>query len=120
TLGRDAIGGLVLAVPASEFQSFRAVEAKVSGGELFVTLKPGRGWADGMHLYSPTPATSLPATYLPAPINPAGTSLSSIAQGVRDALVLEVWEEAVSAFQEPRDLLEPALVGVDTTERARA
>lgn len=119
-LGRDAIGGLALAVPASEFQSFKAVEAKVSGGEVFVTLKPGRGWADGTHLYSPSPATSLPATYLPAPINPAGTSAASIGQGVRDALVLEVWEDAVSAFQEPRDLLEPALGGVDTTERARA
>ena len=33
--------------------------------------------------------------------------------------MLEVWEESVSAFQEPTDLLEPALGGPDTTERSK-
>lgn len=120
TLGQDAIGDRVLAVPAAEYQSFQAAEAKVVDNEVLITLKTGRGWADGVHLYSPQPADALPATYLPVPLNPAGTSPASIIQGVRDALVLEVWEEAVSGFQEPKELLEPALGGVDTTERSRA
>jgi hypothetical protein len=37
---------------------------------------------------------------------------------VRDAVVLEVWREALNAFQVPDDLIEPALGGPDTTERA--
>ena len=40
----------------------------------------------------------------------------SIAAGIRDAVVLEAWEEAYSAYQDPVNLLEPALGGVVVVE----
>ena len=39
------------------------------------------------------------------------------ADGTRDAVVLELWREEISAFQVPEALIEPALGGVDTTAR---
>ena len=38
TLGQDVIGAGVMAVPSSEFASFRVTQAKVSGGQISVTL----------------------------------------------------------------------------------
>lgn len=119
TLGQDVIGAGVMAVPASEFASFRVAQAKVAAGGISVTLEPGRGWVDGILVYTPSPSTDLPATYLPPPFNPATVSSADIADSVRDAVVLEVWEEAVSGFQDG-ELLEPALGGPDTTERVRS
>ena len=119
TLGQDVIGAGVMAVPSSEFASFRVTQAKVSGGQISVTVEPGRGWVDGILIYTPSPSTDLPATYLPPPFNPATVSSADIGAGVRDALVLEVWEESVSGFQDG-ELLEPALGGPDTTERVRS
>ncbi len=119
TLGQDVIGAGVMAVPASEFASFRVAQAKVAAGQISVTLEPGRGWVDGILVYTPSPSTDLPATYLPLPFNPATVSSADIGDGVRDAVVLEVWEEAVSGFQDD-ELLEPALGGPDTTERVRS
>src|SRR5262249_41750566 len=42
---------------------------------------------------------------------------STIANGVRDAVVLEVWRDVVNGFQLPDELIEPALGAPDTTER---
>ena len=53
------------------------------------------------------------------PLQTPGGTVGSIKPGVRDAVVLEAWQESVSAFQEPLHLLEPALGGPDTTERVR-
>jgi len=118
-LGQDVIGRGVLAVPSSEFESFRVTQAKVSGGRISVTLEPGRGWVDGMLIHAPGPSADLPATYLPPPANGATVGSADIGAGVRDALVLDVWEESVSGFQDG-ELLEPALGGPDTTGRVRA
>ena len=119
TLGQDVIGAGVLAAPAGELASFRVREAKVVGDQVSVTLEPGRGWVDGILVSTPSPATDLPGSYLPPPFNAAGVSVADIKEGVRDVVVLEVWEESVSGFQDT-GLLEPALAGPDTTERVRA
>lgn len=116
TAARDAFGARMVSVPVDAFDSFK-VSSAAADGTVKITLKPGRAWVDGLLVHSNT--TSLEATYLPAPANPTGTGTGGIGAGVRDALVLEVWEEAISAFQNAA-LLEPALGGPDTTERARA
>ncbi len=120
TMARDTIGSGVFAVPASVFASFRVTSAKVDGDHVAITLEPGRGWADGVHVVAPSNVANLPASWLPVPVNAAGISVADVKEGARDAVLLEVWEESVSAFEEPAELLEPALGGVDTTERARA
>ena len=56
------------------------------------------------------------ATYLEPPIQDMSLE-APIGLGVRDAVVLEVWRETINGFQAPRELIEPALGGVDTTER---
>ena len=53
------------------------------------------------------------ATYLTAPADGAAPGTP----GTRDAVVLELWREALNGFQVPHRLIEPALGGVDTTER---
>jgi hypothetical protein len=91
-------------------------------------MQPGRGWIDGLHLYLPgSDPVTLEAPYFPPPIHDPAVDATSIAAGVRDAVILEVWEEAFNAFQiripdegPPEEyLLEPALGGPDTTERVR-
>jgi hypothetical protein len=85
-----------------------------------VRLLPGRVWADGLHLYlAGSSPVDVPAIYLAPPLQAPQADVASIVSGVRDAVVLEVWEESVSGFQEPLDLLEPALGGPDTTERSK-
>ncbi|MFO1058175.1 MAG: DUF6519 domain-containing protein [Dongiaceae bacterium] len=120
TAARDVIGDGLAAAPAAAPGGFRVVSAKVAAGAVTVRLEPGRLWADGLHLYLPpgTPV-DLPADYLAPPLQAPQATVASIAAGVRDAVVLEVWEESISAFQEPLLLLEPALGGPDTTERSR-
>ena len=44
--------------------------------------------------------------------------MKSAQDGTRDAVILEVSEEAVHGFQYPERLIEPALGGPDTAERA--
>jgi len=120
TAARDIIGEGVAAVPAAQNDGFKVIAAKVSGGAVFVQLNPGRVWADGLHLYlSGTGPVEVAAPYLAPPLQTPQADVASIKDGVRDAVVLDVWEESVSAFQEPLELLEPALGGPDTTERAR-
>ena len=116
-MGRDAFGPGRVAVPAEVPDSLRVSAADTDGAVVNVTMQPGRAWIDGVPLFISSEVTA-EAAYLAPPLQPA-TSPESIAEGVRDAVILEVWEDAVSAFQEPDRLLEPALGGVDTTERVK-
>lgn len=117
-LARDAIGANVAAIPAQAADSLFVSQAEATTGGVTVTFKPGRAWADGIPLYVPgTTDVTLQAPYLPAPFNP--TPPGTIAADTRDAVILEVWEEAFNAFQAPQNLIEPALGGVDTTERMK-
>ncbi len=118
TLAQDTIGPDVAAVPAEAPDSLQVVQAEATATEAKITLKPGRVWADGVPLFVPgTADIELSAPYLPAPFHP--TPPSAIDATTRDAVVLEVWEEAFNAFQDPLNLIEPALGGVDTTERVK-
>ncbi|NAZ84905.1 DUF6519 domain-containing protein [Kineococcus indalonis] len=123
TAARDVIGADVLAVPAAEPDGYQVVSAVVDGDDVLVGLRAGRAWADGVHtiLAGDPVAPGAPvvrrADYLPPPHNPAGTGTDQIADGVRDAVVLEVRLEALNAFQDPVRLIEPALGGPDTAER---
>ncbi len=129
-LGQDAFGPNTAAIPAAERDGLRVLQAASDGSEVRVTLEPGRGWLDGLHLYLGQQDTvELTARYFGPPIDDPEPDAGSIAADVRDAVVLEVWEEAFSAFQvrlppgDPGDperfLLEPALGGPDTTERSK-
>jgi len=118
--GRDTIGAGVAAVPAETPDSFKVVEARSDGVTVNITLHPGRVWVDGMVLQvAGSEPYSRPATYLAPPIQDPQADPATIAEGVRDAVILEVWEEAFNAFQDPLQLIEPALGGVDTTERVK-
>jgi hypothetical protein len=116
---RDAFGNGAM-VPASAADSFKVVAAKVVAGQVSISLNPGRLWADGLllHLAGPTPLDAAVA-YLAPPLQTPRAEVKDIGTGVRDLVVLEVWQESISAFQEPLHLIEPALGGPDTTERAR-
>lgn len=113
----DAFGLGVLAVPMTQADAFKVLAAKVDGDRVRVTLAAGRAWASGLMLAQGSTLT-LDASYLAPPLA-AATAVSSIVAGTRDAVLLEVWEDTVSAFQVPADLLEPALGGPDTTERTK-
>ncbi len=131
--GRDAFGAGVLAVPAELRDSFKVVNAAISstGNEnvVNVSLRKGRAWADGLmvELHRDVEPPTLPAgvdairraTYLGPPIQfpPLPDPDDTPAAGSRDAVILETWLEELSQFQMPDLLLEPALGGVDTTER---
>jgi hypothetical protein len=120
TLAADAIGSNVAAVPAAVADSFKVTQAASDGTNVTVTLKPGRLWADGVPVQAGGIADLvLQAPYFGPPIQNPQPTVSSIAAGVRDAVILETWEEAFSAFQDPAQLIEPALGGVDTTERVK-
>ncbi len=119
-LGRDAIGAHVAAIPAEVGDSFRVLQAEADASGVTISLNPGRGWIDGLPLQvDDWGADPQPATYLPPPFHVPAIDTGSIATGVRDAVVLEVWEGALNGFQNPLELLEPALGGVDTTERVQ-
>jgi hypothetical protein len=117
-LGRDTIGPHVVAVPAEHPDALELLEAHSDGNQVEVVINPGRAWVDGLHLYVPgdAPLTRVAGYFGPPVASPQPTA-GEIAAGVRDAVVLEVWEEAFNAFQAPLELIEPALGGVDTTER---
>jgi hypothetical protein len=120
TLAQDAIGPDTAAVPAAYPDSLKVTQVQATASEVRATFKPGRLWADGVPLVIPGSADiTLKASYLGPPIQAPQPVLGSIAAGVRDALILEVWEESFSAYQDPAQLLEPALGGVDTTERIK-
>lgn len=124
--GRDVIGAAVAAAPAHDPMGFKVESASADAAEVRVQLRPGRLWADGLLLHlppdpaDPTAPRERVATYLESPPNPAGAGVGSIANDVRDAVILEVALEELNAFQDPARLLEPALGGPDTAARIHA
>ncbi len=117
--GRDTFGGGILAVPVASPGAFKVLGASSDGVQVKLSLDAGRAWADGMSLTLDATA-SFNASYFDAPYQSVPAAPASIAAGVRDLVVLEVWEETVSGFQDPLNLIEPALGGPDTTERTQA
>jgi hypothetical protein len=125
--GKDVIGDGVAAVPASNPDGFKVEAAQVvtvaGAKRVELEVRPGHAWADGLLVYlgGEPPDPSAPvmrvATYLEPPIQNPAVDESSIADGVRDAVILEVSREAFNGFQWPERLIEPALGGPDTTER---
>jgi Family of unknown function (DUF6519) len=116
TAGRDIIGAGVAAVPAEVPESFKVKAANIVGGQVRLTVAPGRVWADGLLAYLEAAAdVTRVATFLEPPIQTPPLDLG--ANGTRDAVVLEVWREEINGFQLPNLLIEPALGGPDTTER---
>ncbi|ASC73038.1 uncharacterized protein XM38_040000 [Halomicronema hongdechloris C2206] len=107
-----------MAIPANAIDGFKVTAASVDAGQVVLTLQPGHGWADGrlVHLNGSDPVMRL-ATYLTPPIQTPGATVDSLEVGVRDAVVLDVWREALNGFQRPDTLIEPALGGPDTSER---
>ena len=88
-------------------------------------LRPGRAWVDGIltrlagDAADPTaPVERLADLLRPADLPRPSPTPATIGDGVRDAVILEVSEEALHGFQYPERLIEPALGGPDTTERA--
>ena len=126
---RDAFGAGVAAVPADEPLSFKITKAEIAGGQVKVSLNKGRVWADGLLVELPKDKEPpvLPsgvdairtASYLGPPIQAAPLPGAVPATGDRDAVILETWLEELSPFQDPALLIEPALGGVDTTERVQ-
>ena len=115
TAGRDAFGAGVAAVPAEVPQSFRIVEAKIDAGTVRLSAGKGRVWADGLLVEAARDISNRVATYLNLP---SGT-VPVPADTPRDTVILETWLEELSPFQNPGLLIEPALGGVDTTERVQ-
>ncbi len=118
-VGRDSFGAGVLAVPVSGIGAFKVHSASSDGSDVSITLDAGRAWADGLSLCLDS-ATTLTASYFGAPFQSPQASAASIDANVRDLVVLDVWEDSVSGFQDPLNLIEPALGGPDTTERVQA
>jgi hypothetical protein len=117
---RAAFGRDQAAVPESEPDGFRVTRAEVVGGEVRLELGAGQVWADGtlahLRLDTVVPASGdRGATHLGPPVQPFPVDVG--AAGTRDAVVLEVWREALNGFQVPSRLIEPALGGPDTAER---
>jgi Family of unknown function (DUF6519) len=122
--GRDLIGSGVCAVPSNEPDGFRINAATVSGGQVLVSVKPGRAWVDGLLARLPGLASNAlaplvrSASYFGAPFTQPQPAVDTIGAGVRDAVVLEAWHDVLHGFQYPQQLIEPALGGPDTSERA--
>jgi hypothetical protein len=118
TFGQDVIGDGLVAVPAAAPDGLKILSASTTATGVDVLLHPGRAWVDGVHLHY-TGAVPLHAEYFSPPLQSPQASIATIAAGTRDAVVIEVWDEAFSAYQAPLELLEPALGGPDTTERVK-
>ena len=114
----DAFGLGVLAVPATSAAAFQVLSATADAAGVHIELNAGRAWASGLAV-SLDADNVFDATYVEPPLAP-GIDPDTIRAGVRDAVVLEVFEDTVSGFQDPTHLIEPALGGLDTTERVQA
>ncbi len=117
TIGQDVIGDGLVAVPVAAPDGLKILSATATATGADIVLQSGRAWVDGMHLVyentmPPLPPQAFDARYLSPPSQ-------VIDAGIRDAVVIEVWDEAFSAYQAPLELLEPALGGPDTTERVK-
>lgn len=115
TAGRDAFGAGVAAIPAEVPQSFKVTEAKIDAGAVKLAVNKGRVWADGLLVEAARDMVNRVAPYLNLPPD----TLPSPATTPKDAVILETWLEELSPFQKPALLIEPALGGVDTTERVQ-
>lgn len=115
---QQIIGANVAAISTQEPNAFKVIHANGKTGKVQLEIYPGKGWANGLALMLPGESiVTRTATYLEPPIqNPSG-KVSEIKDGIRDAVILEVWREALNGFQMPNLLIEPALGGPDTTER---
>ncbi len=111
TAAADIIGAGVAAVPADAAESFKVTNAVNNAGKIDISVNKGRVWADGLLIESSEDVVR-EATYFEPPVQ--GDDLP---KNVRDAVILEAWHEELNAFQLPNLLIEPALGGVDTTER---
>src|SRR5688572_18455459 len=122
--GRDIIGAGVAAVPATSPEGFKIEAAFTVDDEVHLSVRPGRAWADGIltrlagALASPLAPVERTATYLGPPLADPAPAADDIDDGVRDAVILEISEEALHGFQYPDRLIEPALGGPDTAERS--
>jgi hypothetical protein len=122
--GHDLIGAGVCAVPANEPEGFRIEAAALAGNELRLAVRPGRAWVDGLLARLPGTAAdpmapvARRAGYLGAPFTQPQPGTDTIAEGVRDAVVLEAWHDVLHGYQHPEQLIEAALGGPDTSERA--
>lgn len=120
TAGRDAFGAGVAAIPAEVSESFKVTKAaKIAATasvpvHVEVSINKGRVWADGLLVESAQDLVRT-ATY----INPPAGSAADLPNNLRDAVILESWLKELSPFQVPEQLIEPALGGVDTTERVQ-
>ncbi|RZI84285.1 MAG: hypothetical protein EOP38_09565 [Rubrivivax sp.] len=115
---RDAFGNGVLAVPIASITAFKVLSASTDGSGVKLELDAGRAWADGLSITQDAKA-SFTASYFAPPYQTPQATAATIADGVRDLVVLDVWEDTVSGFQDPLNLIEPALGGPDTTERTQ-
>jgi hypothetical protein len=120
---KQIIGSNVAAISTQQPNAFKVIHAIVHENQdktqqVKLEIHPGQGWADGLAVTLPGESNVWhTATYLEPPIqNPTGI-VSDIKNGIRDAVILEVWREALNGFQMPEILIEPALGGPDTTER---
>lgn len=119
TAAADIIGAGVAAVPADAADGFKVINAEIKNAPdgVEITVKEGRVWADGLLIELRDDDKSKDfvvreATYFEPPIQS-----DDLPKNVRDAVILEAWHEELNAFQQPNLLIEPALGGVDTTER---
>ena len=123
TAGMDIIGAGVAAIPADQADAFMitGAEIKTLPDRIELTINPGRVWADGLPYRLDGPASGIKRTaiYLNPPVQDPTAAFPVIPSSpeTRDAVVLEVWREELSAFQLPELLFEPALGDPDTTER---
>jgi hypothetical protein len=112
--GRDLIGPNIATVPAEVPDSLKVIDVTVpppSYEEAWISVKPGRIWVNGMLVYLDEEDPVLrKATLLTHPDWNIAPVLN------REAVVLEVWREAINAFQLPETMMEPALGGPDTSE----
>jgi hypothetical protein len=118
---RSAFGAGVAAVPSYSPHGFEVVAAAVNAGIVRLDVDPGLMWADGLLAYlvgDPAPPNA-PVHRIATPLGPPLQPLpqNTGTGGTRDAVVLELWRETLSAFQMPERLLEPALGGPDTSLR---
>ena len=120
TAGRDAFGAGVAAIPSEVAESFKVTKAVKMPAtasvpvHVEVSINKGRVWADGLLVESPQDFVRT-ATY----INPPAGSAADLPNNLHDTVILESWLEELSPFQVPEQLIEPALGGVDTTERVQ-
>lgn len=123
TAGVDIIGAGVAAIPSDQPNGFQitGAEVRTAPDRVELTITPGRVWADGILYRLDGPATGVRRTalYLKPPVQNPAASFPTMATDpvTRDAVILEVWREELSAFQLPQLLFEPALGDPDTTER---